>query len=98
MERCPNTPHHIQMHSMLAPRGSHIQVHSGVVTLTQWLSDGLDKKGPMDMCSNMGSSRRSHRFGLDVNWMFFNVICQKKNDIKLILGRGFGENAMGNKQ
>ena len=47
---------------------------------------GWTNKGPIDMCSNMGSSKRPHRFGLDVIWMFFNVVCQKKNDIKLYWG------------
>ena len=50
----------------------YTQTHSGVVSLNG-IQSGQKNKGPMDMCSNMGSMEIWHRFALSIPWMLFKV-------------------------
>jgi hypothetical protein len=86
----------IHMHSSEFS-GGHKGIQSSQIT-----------KGPMDMCLNMQSIRKPHRFAPNVRWMFINVpwldlrtrcYLPKEEWCQVsILGRDFDENEIGDEK
>jgi hypothetical protein len=94
----------VQLGSLLAQRCS------SALKCVQWWSlslkgiqSGQKNKGPMDMCLNMWSMRKPHRFALNVHWMFFNVqwlyrFTKRRMTSNVNIGKRFVENEIGDEK
>ena len=107
IQSCSIEYNDVQLHSILFITRSKMftgtQEHSVVATLTQRHSVWSDKWSPMDMCLNMWSMWKPHRFTLmsiGCSSMFHDYTDLPRDEWRQtsILGRGFGENQIGNKK